>query len=108
MFQIRGRNSPKISLPIIIDEGGLGDHHDTGTPTMKQGVTLIRDPLFFIFRPGEYPAPWGEGFSPLWSFVFGKIEDRVSLRSEGTWLFRGKVIELTPIGVQHRIVIHSL
>jgi len=25
--------------------------------------------LHHLFRPGEYPAPWGEGFSPLWSLI---------------------------------------
>ena len=28
MFQIRIWNGPEVSLPIVIDERGLGDHHD--------------------------------------------------------------------------------
>ena len=29
----------------------------------------LHSTVYFYFRPGEYPAPWGEGFCPLWSLI---------------------------------------
>jgi hypothetical protein len=37
--------------------------------------------ITFIFRPGEYPAPWGEGFSPLWSLIPRCLRRGSSLKS---------------------------
>jgi len=33
----------------------------------KYQMTKFKFEIYF--RPGEYPAPWGEGFCPLWSLI---------------------------------------
>ncbi len=37
----------------------------------------------FYFRPGEYPATWGEGFSPLWSLIPRCLRRGSSFRIRG-------------------------
>ena len=57
----------KKRILILLAHLGTPESCRTIEKYLKISKGNLRD--WALFRPGEYPAPWGEGFSPLWLLI---------------------------------------